>query len=173
MGGPPPPAPMARPPIDSESLTQPGGATLGAAEDPDPYRGHHRCITVGTPGPGSKFPYLKIPALLFYKGIVLQANLNDRPPGRSPGAVAGSIFVRQEERGCATVGLGDDPKDVTRSCNSLSLIQILLEAAEHLADICRWTEVNSLHLGNSFHVLPPHQGTLHIQLGLHAGKKLG
>jgi hypothetical protein len=29
MGGPPQPAPMARPPIDSESLTQPGGATLG------------------------------------------------------------------------------------------------------------------------------------------------
>ena len=44
-------------------------------------------------------------------------------------------------RPTAAVGLDDNPKDVIRSCSSLLLIQILLEDAEHLADIFRSTEV--------------------------------
>jgi len=36
----------------------------------------------------------------------------EKTPGPKPGRGAGSIFVRQEERGYAPVGLGDDPEAV-------------------------------------------------------------
>jgi hypothetical protein len=37
----------------------------------------------------------------------------EKRPGRSPGAVAGLVFFRQEEGGYAAVGLGDDPKAIS------------------------------------------------------------